>query len=125
MKPTLIRALDPEIYKRFKAAAVLRGITLSQAFNEAMKLWLDKYGETVVKSVEDINDEFLTRAKSEIDKRYKGKYVIIAEGRIAAVVDTLRDAYKILGKYGLDKCTIYKAGEAPEEGEWLWSSIEP
>jgi hypothetical protein len=125
MKPTLIRALDPELYRRFKAAAVLKGITLSQAFNEAMKLWLDAFSNKDVKTVEDVDNEFFEDVKAEIDRKYGGKYVLISNRRIVAVVGSIREAYEVISKQSLRRCIVYKAGESLERGEWLWGILEP
>jgi len=125
MKPTLIRALDPELYRKFKAAAVLRGITLSQAFNEAMELWLKRNQEKELMSGEEFTGEFFMKVREELDRKYRGKYILLKGGEVLAVVDNLNEAYKVLKDRGLEKCVIYKAGEEVEEGEWGWSSIEP
>ncbi len=124
MKPTLIRALDPDLYRRFKAAAVLKGITLSQAFNEAMELWLKRSVESGFKSSGEFTGEFFMKVKDELDKKYRGRYVLLKEDKVVAVVDSLKEAYEVLKDKGLRKCVIYKAGEEIEEGEWGWSSIE-
>ena len=119
MKSTLIRSLNPELYKKFKAIAVLRGITLSEAFNEAMKLWIEKYEGILIKSKEDYDNEFFEQIKGELDKKYKGKYVLIANKQVIAVTNSVKEAYKILAKFDLRKCLIYKVGEVVEKSEWL------
>ncbi|HIQ12782.1 MAG TPA: hypothetical protein EYH44_00095 [Thermoprotei archaeon] len=124
MKPTLIRSLDPELYRRFKAGAVLRGITLSQAFNEAMELWLSKYMGSDVEAWESHSSDYIDRVRDELDAKYSGKYVLVLGREVIGIVDNLGEAYKILGERGLRKCIIYRAGEERGEGEWLWGSIE-
>lgn len=124
MKPTLIRALDPKLYRRFKAGAVLRGITLSQAFNEAMELWLSKYMGSDVEGWESSSSDYLDRVRDELDVKYSGKYVLIWGGEVIGTADSLKEAYKILRERGLRKCIIYRAGEKRGEEEWLWGSIE-
>jgi hypothetical protein len=39
---TTIRKLDPNVYRRLKAVAALNNITVGNAVNEAMKLWIAK-----------------------------------------------------------------------------------
>ncbi len=126
MKSVLIKMVDPELFKRFKALAVLRGITLSQAFNEAMELWINSCEKSLgIRSESDVDSEFFSKVRGELDRKYRGKYVLIANRRVIAVVNDIREAYRVLEREGLNKCLIYKAGMERERGEWLWSSIEP
>jgi hypothetical protein len=37
---TTIRKLDPNVYRKFKAVAALKNITVGAAVNDAMKLWI-------------------------------------------------------------------------------------
>jgi len=125
MKSALIRAVDPELFRKFKAIAVLRGITLSQAFNEAVELWIDNYEKSLsIKGEFDKNNEFFNRVKKELDRKYRGKYVLIANGDIVAVVNNVKEAYEVLKKKKLRRCLIHKVGVERERGEWLWGSIE-
>ena len=39
---TTIRKLDPGAYRRLKAVAALRNMTVGAAVNEAMRLWVAK-----------------------------------------------------------------------------------
>jgi len=124
MKPAFIRSLDENLYRKFKSIAVLKGITLSEAFDEAMRLWIELH-ETDLKSREDYDNEYFISIKRELDEKYKGKYIVISEGRIIGVANNLREVYKIIQEKGIRKCIVYKAGLEREKGEWLWGSIEP
>lgn len=39
---TTIRNLDSKTYRKLRATAVLNNVTVGEAVNEAMMLWLDK-----------------------------------------------------------------------------------
>lgn len=39
---TTIRKIDPEVYRKFKAAAALRDVTMGTAVTEAMKMWISR-----------------------------------------------------------------------------------
>ncbi len=39
---TTIRKLDPKVYRKLKAVAALHSVTVGNAMNEAMKLWIAK-----------------------------------------------------------------------------------
>ena len=42
MMDTTIRNLNTKTYRRFKAVATLKNVTVGTAVNEAMKLWIAK-----------------------------------------------------------------------------------
>lgn len=123
MKSAFIRSLDEELYRRFKSIAVLRGITVSEAFNEAMRLWIEVH-ESSLKSREDFDNEYFIGVRNMLDRKYRGKYVVIYEGELLGVAENLRGVYRIMDENGVERCMVYKAG-VKEEGEWLWGSIEP
>lgn len=123
MKPAFIRSLDEELYRKFKSIAVLKGITLSEAFNEAMRLWIEMH-ESSLKGREDFDNEYFISVRNMLDEKYKGKYVVIYDGEILGVARNLRDVYRIMDENDVERCTVYKAGYK-EEGEWLWGSTEP
>ena len=69
-------------------------------------------------------DNFL-KVKKELDEKYNGKYILLKDSEVIAIVDKLEEAYEVLRKKGLKKCTIYKAGDEVETSVWGWGSIEP
>lgn len=124
MKSAFIRSLDEELYRRFKSIAVLRGITLSEAFNEAMRLWIEAH-ESSLKSREDHDNGYFMGVKGMLDEKYRGKYVVIHGGKVLGVADRLMGVYRIMDENNVRRCVVYKAGYRRERGEWLWGSIEP
>jgi len=123
MKPAFIRSLDEKLYRKFKSIAVLKGITLSKAFDEAMRLWIELH-ESNLKSREDYDNEYFISIKKMLDEKYRGKYIVIADRKILGIADDLRGVYKIMDEKDIKKCIVYKAGFKKEKGEWLWGSIE-
>ena len=81
--------------------------------------------ENKFKSSEEFTGEFFMKVWDELDKKYRGRYVLLKEDKVVAFVDSLKEAYEVLKDKDLGRCVIYKAGEKVEEGEWGWSSIEP
>ena len=65
------------------------------------------------------------KVMKELDRSYKGKYVLLKGDMVLAIVDSLNEAYEVLRDKGLEKCIIYRADEIFEKGEWGWSSIDP
>ncbi len=121
----VIKKIDEKKLREFKAEAIRRGLTLSQAIEEAIELWLRR---PALLTEEDVNNLVYVRMKRQLEK-YKGKYVVIARGKFLGAFDTLKDAglalrkldelpkHAIIVKVGVDKAI---EGEL----EWLGGSIE-
>ena len=124
----VIKKLDPEKLRQFKAEAVRRGLLLHQALEEAITLWLN-YSETCLETDADANNRVYEAMKEELSKKYRGKFIIIAEGKLIGAYESLNEAseklrslkphvkHAILTKVGYDE-------EYSGEYEWWGGSIE-
>jgi len=107
----IIRGVDEDLYREFKAEASRRGMKLREALSEAMRLW--------IRSGEGPDDEFYRRIKGELLKKYRGKHVAISRGRIVAVADTFEEMVEALRRAGVKKALTVHVGEDVEEvREW-------
>ena len=87
----VIKKLDPEKLRRFKAEAVRRGLLLHQALEEAITLWLN-YNEADLETDADADNRVYEAMKEELSKKYKGKFIIIAEGKLIGIYENLNEA---------------------------------
>ncbi|MCD6509865.1 MAG: hypothetical protein J7L11_05720 [Thermoprotei archaeon] len=88
----VIRKIDERLLREFKAEAIRRGLTLSQAFEEAASMWLK--GSALETDV-DANNRAYLRMKNELDK-FKGKYVVFANGAFVGAFATIQDVGKAI-----------------------------
>lgn len=100
---------------------------MGEAFKEAVNLWLSKRQDTLVLTEADQNNAFYESNEAELERQYKGRYVLIAGARLVGAYDDLhaageamralspRPRHAILTKIGKD---------AREFGEWLGGSLE-
>ena len=121
----VVRKVDERKLREFRAEAVRRGLTLSQAVEEAIELWL-RTGS--VKEDVDINNLAYLRLKRQLSKHH-GKYVVIAGGRLVGVFNSIEEVanalkrekpktgHAIVFRVGYDK----RVRGAPE---WWGGSIE-
>jgi hypothetical protein len=86
----VIRGVDNKKLREFKSEAKRRGLSLSQALEEAIELWLEKVEA-------DENNAVYEREKNRL-KEYYGKYAVFAYGRLLGVYETLEDVTETLKK---------------------------
>ena len=125
----VIKKLDPEKLRRFKAEAVRRGLLLHQALEEAITLWLN-YNEADLETDADANNRVYEAMKEELSKKYKGKFIIIAEGKLIGIYENLNEASEKLRslKPRIKHAILTKVGYDEEysgEYEWWGGSTEP
>jgi hypothetical protein len=90
----VIKGIDEKRLREFKAEAIRRGLKLSQAFEEAIWLWLNKreiLGEA------DANNIAYEREKHRL-KKYHGKYAVFAQGELIGIYDTIDGVTEALKK---------------------------
>lgn len=120
----IIRNVDAELYKRLKAEAALRGMTVAEAFEESVRTWLQLIQRPVLSDV-DVNNEAYMKLKGELVKNYEGKYVVFCDGKFVGAADTLDEAGKLVRQSEARRGLVCKLGvKRPAGGEWLWGSIE-
>jgi hypothetical protein len=125
----VIKKLDPEKLRQFKAEAVRRGLLLHQALEEAITLWLN-YNEADLETDADANNRVYEAMKEELSQKYTGKFIIIAEGKLIGVYENLNEASEKLRslKPRIKHAILTRVGYDEEysgEYEWWGGSIEP
>jgi len=88
----VIKGIDEKKLREFKAEAIRRGLKLSQAFEEAIELWLNKR-EVVGEA--DANNIAYERERHRL-KKHHGKYAVFANGGLIGVYDTLEEVAEAL-----------------------------
>ncbi len=125
--PLVLKKVSSEKIKMLKIEAIRRGISLSQAIEEAIELWVRLGGSSGVVEDEFRDDLFWEERKNEFIKKYYGKYIVIANGRIAGVFDTLNEVSKFLKEQGFRRRVLVVHVGVDKEGwvgEWWGGSIE-
>ena len=125
----VIKKLNPEKLRQFKAEAVRRGLLLHQALEEAITLWLN-YNEADLETDADANNRVYEAMKEELSQKYTGKFIIIAEGKLIGVYENLNEASEKLRslKPRIKHAILTRVGYDEEysgEYEWWGGSIEP
>lgn len=123
MMNIIIRGIDESLYRRLKAAAALRGLTVGKSVNEAVRLWLRTI-EATVGTEHDANNEAYVKMRDELMREHRGKYAVFCRGEFVGVAGTLEEAGRLARASGSRRALITRLGEVePAGGEWLWSSL--
>lgn len=122
----VIKKVDERKLREFKAEAVKRGLTLSQAFEEAIELWLKSKGN--ITTEDDLNNRVFLELKRSMDK-YKGKYLVITHGKFLGAYSSLEDVANVLSsiKPEVKHAIVFKVGidkKVKGELEWLGGSMK-
>ena len=88
-KDVLIRNVDDSVYRRAKAVAASKGITLGKAVDEALAIWTKETENSELVSEVDANIKFVRSNWERIFKSKKGKVVVVAAGRLQGVFSQL------------------------------------
>lgn len=120
----VIKKIDEQKLREFKAEAIRRGLTLGQALEEAIDLWISVKDRILVES--DINNMVYNEIKNDLEK-YVGKYIVIVKGKFLGSFATLDEVAKVLKKYhGSHGIVLHVGYDVRPKGalEWLGGSIE-
>src|SRR5271165_1836121 len=90
-KDVLIRGVDVSVYRRAKAVAASKGVTLGIAVDEALAGWVREAENSEIDAEFDANLSFV-RDKWVKIKSNKGKAVVVSEGKLQGVFPTYEDA---------------------------------
>jgi len=118
LSDVLLKKVDRKLYSRLKAEAAMRGKTVGQVFNEAVRVWL------TVQQSRDIESERNVEAYLEIKEellKHPGEYFVIAKGTFLGRFPTLGDAFKRMKDNGTTRGFVIRSQAS---GEWLGGSIE-
>ncbi|KPV61429.1 MAG: hypothetical protein AOA65_2245 [Candidatus Bathyarchaeota archaeon BA1] len=76
----VLKIIDKERLREFKAEAFKRGLTFSEAFEESLNTWLlHVRGGMELVSEAQANNECYESLRKELEKEHKGKVAVIAE----------------------------------------------
>jgi len=125
----VIKKIDPEKLRLFKAEAVRRGLLLRQALEEAITLWLNSRPAEAWTDFE-VNNRVYESMKEELRRNHFGRFVVIAEGRLVGVFDEKEEAVKALRNVSnrVNQAILSQVGVDEErrgELEWWGGSTEP
>ena len=117
------RNIDKNLYNLFKAEVIKRGLTISKALEEAMRLWLIHKSLNIDLEAEQ-NFRAYEKMEKKLLKRYKGKYVVIALGEFKGAFNTLEEAAQLIRQLNIKHAVVTKLGEEKKvTGEWWGGSI--
>ncbi len=122
----VIKNANESLIREFKAEAVRRGITISQAFEEAVRVWLDLKDKLLI-TEQDVNNVVYESLEREL-RKHEGKYAVITRGRLVGLFDSLEEVAKAIKslKPAVKNALVVKIGEddVRRELEWLGGSLE-
>lgn len=104
----VIKNVDEKLLRELKAEAIRRGLTLSKAFEEAARIWLEFKDKSVI-SEQDLNNLIHESMEEELRKN-RGKYVVIAKGKLIGVFETMDDVSSALRYIGAKNAIVARIG---------------
>jgi len=94
-KKVFLRGIDEKLYAEVKARAAILGITVSEAVNRALEMWLRSPTSEVVK--ERGRKERLREVADKLAKKEKrGVLVVVNDGELHEFFDTMESAIEWL-----------------------------
>ena len=116
----VVKNVDKNLYRRLKSAASLKGYTIGEALNEAIKLWL-MLNEAISRDYLDYltcrerSEEKLKEVYEKYCKKHKGKYVVVCDGIFTGIFDNEKKALNSVCKSKARECIVAKLGELIKE----------
>jgi hypothetical protein len=101
-RDVLIRGVNDAVYRRAKASAASKGITLGQAVDEAFASWARDAETGNLEAEIEANREFVRLNWKKISSKNKGKAVVISGGQLRGVFPTYEGARSFASK----KCKV-------------------
>ena len=92
MMVLVVKDVNEKRLRKFKAEAARRGLTLTEALEEAIELWLSY---RPLFSEEDANHAAYLREKGRL-KGLEGRYAVFAHGRFVGAFENLEEVAKAL-----------------------------
>ncbi|MHA1205666.1 MAG: hypothetical protein ACTSRR_10310 [Candidatus Heimdallarchaeaceae archaeon] len=104
----LIKNVKKELYARFKAKAAMKGLKLSEAFEEAMLKWINEDDPQTEEDKERaLNNATLRRLRAELIKEHENEWVVISSGKLIGIYPNREKAIKAIRENNLEgKCNI-------------------
>ncbi|MCZ7358244.1 MAG: hypothetical protein O8C66_06390 [Candidatus Methanoperedens sp.] len=114
-----LRNVNEKLYRLFKSAAAKRSVSLSKAFEEAISAWVSRSEEASEKQAE--NDITYKKMKKQLEKRFSGKCVVIADGKFLGAEDSLENAWALASHY--ENAVVTRITRKPMRAKILGSSL--
>lgn len=120
----VIKKIDERKLREFKAEAIRRGLTLSEAIEQAIDLWLNKVNDEDEEE-RRANNEVFQKMKDEILLKYQDKYVVIARGKFIGAFNSIQEVAETLKKLNVRQAIVFNPSKdsIKREGEWLGGSL--
>jgi hypothetical protein len=130
--PLVLKRVSEEKVRLLKAEAARRGLSPSEAVEEAIDLWLRSLGSAGGLVEDSAADDLVwVRMREKLRREARGRYVVIAGGRLVGVYDSLEEAARKLRELrsrGVRRAVLVRPGVDDEAGggagEWLGGSLE-
>lgn len=114
-----LRKVNEKQYMLFKSEAAKKNISLNRAFEEATRAWASSHDE--ISEDQIMNDIIYRKIKNKLEKKYHGKYVVIANGKFIVAEDSLEKAWAVASPY--KKAIVTKITKRPLRAKMLGSSL--
>jgi hypothetical protein len=89
--------LDASLVTQLREAAAWKGISLEEAMQEAARSYIGRYGRAKVEKEQAIFEQ----QKSELLKKYRGRYIAMHNGEVVATAANLRVLRtKVFARFG-------------------------
>jgi len=125
--PVLIKNVDPELYKKFKARAIEQGMKIDEAFNEAIVTWLDKSRNKAPREqMQERNELAYKLLRKTLEKEYPDKWVAIIDGQLATTANSREELFNELGKIKTNEnpALVFQAGFKPKRATLCFNRIQ-
>ena len=103
-KVVAIKNVDEKLYRKFKALAALKGLSLGEAFNQALSLWISMSEKAkiveylAIEEEAEANRRVYRELEDDLLKKHEGKYVAIAKGKLLGVFENRDEALDAVKK---------------------------
>ena len=121
-----MKKISEDGVRLLKAEAARRGVSPPKIVEEALDTWF-KFSKNYIVENEAVDDLVWERNREKLSKKYYGKYVVIAGGRIVGVFEDLEELARTLRelKKSYRRIIVVRPGlDERVEGEWLRGSLE-
>ncbi|MCS4539895.1 MAG: hypothetical protein HYU03_04300 [Thaumarchaeota archaeon] len=132
MGTVAVKKVDEKLYRKLKALAALTGITMGEAVNNALDLWvkltaggvsLEKWATLEEEARRD--NELYQREESRLLSEHRGEYVSIVDRKILGIFKKLDDAVRATSRTGSKHGIVTRIEEKRRKTVELgWSILE-
>ena len=112
-KDVLIKGVEEETYRHAKATAALGGLSMGEAVNEALRMWIDQ------KRTADLWQEYssdleFVRKNWRLLEPHRGRTVVISGGKLQGVFDAHEEASRFSSNR-FEVALVFVVGSRPLE----------